>query len=1057
MFMTYRKSSSKCSCAACRSWLSIGFSLTLLVGSFTSAAASAGSVPYVESRGAVNMHGINFRMTGLQAVNAVDVIVTGKVTDKKGEPLPGVSVKIKGTNTGTSTDVNGAFRIALPTGREVLVFSSIAFTSQEIDVAGRTVLNVQLADATSTLNDVVVIGYGTAKKSDLTGSVASVKAADIALSPVSSPMEALQGRVSGLDIQRTSGRAGTSPNVLLRGQRSINGGSDPLYVIDGLPGNINSLNPNDIESIDVLKDASATAIYGVQGANGVIMVTTKKAQAGKVQIDADSYYGVNGFASFPQPLTGDKWLNYMKDRYRLSTGNEPNQPIDYLGNPATVAFVENNQWVNWVDETLQMGSQQNHHVSLRGGSDKTKGYLSLGYIGEEGIYKNDLTRIFNSRAGVDVSFNRFLKAGIQTIFSARNSDQTNSRVNKAYGLVPLGVPYNDDGTINLRPLGANTSTISPIANYAPGVLVDNSKSLSLNLNPYLELSPLPNLTIRSNFGAALSGSRSGSFQNENSYNLAAENRNTKIGQYDTGLAYSYTWETFATYNLALKQDHTFNFTVLSSMAKSKNEDSSLIVEGLDYDNYLFYNMDAGSNVTSRATGYSESSRMSYGGRLNYNYKGKYLLTASNRWDGASQLSKHWAAFPSVAVGWRISDESFMKGTHAWLSNLKLRASYGVTGNSSIGPYQSLTEVVSRAANLSLGGSAILPVFVLKGALGNADLTWEKSYTTNLATDLSFLNNRIDLTAEVYRTKTDGVLYRRKVPFTAGGFDAKNAYTIAANIADTRNEGFELNINSRNINKQNFSWSSSVVFTAAKEELVGINLGNKDAAARLISENLFPGNPIRSIYGYKKIGIWQLGEEEEAALYGAKPGDIRLATVPKIDAEGVSDNGVHPYSATDRMVLGHENPDWSLGFQNAFRYKGFDLTVFMNMRYGQTINAQLLGYWNSTAQPESYNYWMPDNPTNDFPRPGSSLSSTYQSALSVVDGSYFKIKNITLGYAVPSGLAKRIGSSRIRVYGTAYNPVIFVKNKLLTDVDPETKGTDSFPLYKQLVFGLNMSF
>lgn len=983
--------------------------------------------------------------------------VTGSIKNPGGEPLAGASILEKGTRNSAVSDATGSFSIEVSRANAVLIISFVGYQDTEVKVAAQNSIEIVLQTAASgNLNDVVVIGYGTTKRKDLTGAVATVKAKDIALSPVSSPMEALQGRVSGLDIQRTSGQAGKEPDVLLRGNRSIDGGQKPLYIIDGIPGSITNLNPYDIETIDVLKDASATAIYGVQGANGVIMITTKKAATGKVQVDLNSYYGINGFATFPRPLTGDKWLEYMKDRYRVSTGNEPTQQIDYLS-PEQIKFIDNNQWVNWVDETLQRGAQQNHYVSLRAGTEKVKGYLSLGYIGEKGIYKYDQVKIYNARMGLDFNFNRFIKAGIQTILSGRNQDATNSRVNKAYGLVPLGVPYYEDGNVNPKPLGENTVTISPIANYAPGVFVDNKKNLSLNVNPYLEVSPIRNLIIRSNFGVGLSGNRDGKFENENSYNMLSESRVNKQGTYETGLGYSYTWETFATYNFTLKQDHSFGVTALTSMAKSKSEESSMIVDGLDYNKYLFYNMDAGTNVSSRSTSYEETSRMSYGGRLNYSYKGKYLLTASNRWDGASQLVKHWASFPSVAVAWRVSDEAFMNSTASWLNNLKLRASYGVTGNSSIDPYQGLTEVVAKAATLSLGGSSALPVFVLKEALANPELTWEKSYTTNFGIDMTLLKNRIDLTAEVYYTHTDGVLYRRKMPFTSGGFDAKTPYTKASNIAKTENRGFELTINTRNINTKSFSWNSAVVFTMAKEKLLAINLGNNEAAAQLISEGLFPGNPLKTKFGYKKTGIWQYEDSTEAKLYGAKPGDIRLATVPGKLANGDSDNGVHTYSNKDRMVLGHENPNFYLGFQNSFSYKNFDLTIFMTMRYGQMIEAQLLGYWNSVAQPESYNYWMPDNPTNEFPRPGSSLSSTHSSALQMVDGSYIKVKNLTLGYTLPESLSKKIAISRLRVYGTAYNPLIFAKNPLLKDVDPETGGTDSFPLYKQIVFGLNVSF
>jgi len=990
--------------------------------------------------------------------SALAVTVSGTVSDAKGGTLPGVSVKIKGTNSATTTDINGKFRINAPVGNEVLIFSFIGFKTQEVALNGRTSVNVTLHEEVSNLNEVVVIGYGAVKKRDLTGAVASVKAADIALSPVSNPVEALQGRVAGLDIQRESGRTGTAPAVTLRGDRSINGGGSPLYIIDGLVGDINNLNPNDIESINVLKDASATAIYGVQGANGVIIITTKKAIAGKIQVDVNSYYGINGFATFPEPLTGDGWLNYMKDRYVAVQGAEPQKREDYL-TAAQIALIDQGKWVNWVDETMKTGVQQNHYGSIRGGTDKTQAYLSLGYIGEKGIYKNDEAKILNARAGVDMTFNKYLKAGIQTIISARNNDQTNSRINQAYSFIPLGDVYNEDGTINLRPLGANTSNISPIANYQPGVWVDNDKSLSLNLNPYIEITPIKNLSIRSNFGGRLGSTRGGQFQNERSFNLASEGRNTKIATYETGNSYGYMWETFATYNWTLKKDHSFSVMGLLSMNSSQNESSFITGEGFDYDDYLYYNMGAARTTTSKGSTYTERSLVSTGGRFNYSYKGKYLLTATLRRDGASQLVNHWDTFPSVALAWRLSDENFMKGASSWLNNLKLRTSYGIVGNSDIPPYQGQTEVEARTtgANLALGGTAILPVYTLKRSLANPALKWERSKQTNLGIDLSVFKNRIDFTADYYYTNTEGVHYTREMPFTSGGYDGKTAYTKALNIAETENRGVELTLASQNIVKKNFRWNSAFTFTAAKERLLNIDLGGGQAASQLISANLFPGESLSTIYGYKKIGIWQLGEETEAALYGAKPGDIKLATVPKLDANGNSDNGVHTYSATDRMIVGHKNPDWTMGLQNSFFYKGLDLTVFVHARYGQTLDAPILGYWDRVAQPSFYNYWMPTNPTNDYPRPGSTFSNTYQAALNYVDGSYVKIKNITLGYTLPASIAKKIAMSRLRVYGTAYNPLIFAKSKLLKEVDPETGGTDSFPLFKQVVFGVNVSF
>jgi TonB-linked SusC/RagA family outer membrane protein len=916
----------------------------------------------------------------------------------------------------------------------------------------------------------VVVGYGTQKKKDLTGAVSSVKGEDIAANPVSNAVEAMQGRVAGLDIQRTTGNAGAAPKILLRGNRSINvivggnviGGATqgPLYVIDGIIGDITSLNPNDIETIDVLKDASSTAIYGVAGANGVILVTTKKARSGKIQVDVDSYYGVNSLGKYPKARSGDAWVQFMRDRY-FATNNKYPESLADAGLPANaITAIEQGKNIDWVDATLRRGAQQNHHVSVRGGTEKTQAYMSLGYIGEKGIYQGDKSSFYNVRGGVDVKFNNFFKAGLQATINLRNNDQTNSRVNKAYGTYPVGDIYDANGNINVYPI-TGVSTVSPIANYAPGVLVNNTKSLYTALNPYVEFKPIENLSIRSQLGVTLLSQRAGYFANERSYNLASENRATKEASYGTNANYGYLWENIINYNFTLQKDHSFTVTGITAMSDQRYENASMYGQGLDFDDYLFFNMGAVPALSTKTTGYSQQNRLSFAGRVNYSYKGKYLVQLTNRWDGVSQLVKKWSAFPSGQVGWRISEESFMQSTKNWLDNLKLRAGYGVAGTANINPYVSTTNVVSPNLNLSLGSNAALPVYIIKESLGNPNLTWERSHGANLGLDITLFKQRLDITTEVFYNKNKGVLYPRNVPSTAGGYDAKTLYTVTSNIAETSNKGIEVTINSRNIASKSFKWNSTLTFTRATERLDKIDLGNSLLPANLVSNLLFVGEqlPQSIIYGFKKTGIWQLGEETEAAKYGAKPGDIKLATVPRVDANGVSDNGVHPYSQTDRMVLGHTTPDFSIGFQNNFVYKAFDLSVFAVMRYGQTINAQLLGYYNSIAPPEFYNYWTPSNPSTDFPQPylGSTMNTTYSSALAVVDGSYFKIKNITLGYTLPSKIATKIGFSRLRVYGTAYNTFILTKSKLLKDIDPETEGSDSFPLYKQMVFGINASF
>ncbi len=1003
----------------------------------------------------------------LQEKNTVQKVVieqgieiSGVVTDSRNMPIPGANVTEKGTKNGVQTDLDGKFIIRINGTNSVLVFSFIGFENKEVTVGQNKSLSVILNEQNTALNEVVIVGYGTVKKKDLTGAVATVKSTDIALSPVLSPMEALQGRVSGLDIQRGSGKAGTSPKVLLRGNRSLTASQDPLYIVDGLPSSIDNLNPNDIESIDVLKDASSTAIYGSSGANGVIIVTTKKAKAGKTQIDFNSYFGLNGFSSFPAPLTGEKWLNYKKDRFYLDNGYQATNLTDLGLNASAVAAIEKGQYINWIDKTLQVGTQQNHNLFMRGGSEKVQGYFSLGYIGEEGIYQNDKVNSFSSRGGVDIKFSSKFKTGFQLILNYRKNSTTNSRINKAYSVYPLGVPFDENGVVNLYPIEGDQNNISILANNYPGAFANESLSYNVQFNPYLEFEFAKNFKLRSNLGTRFSGSRAGTFQNKNSYNLLTEGRTASEATYNNELAYSYIWENILSYNFKAGKDHDFGLTGITSWADSRTEGAYLGGNGIDYDDFQFYNMGAVKNLTTRMNAYSQFNRMSFAGRFNYSFKGRYLFQLTNRWDGVSPLSEgnKWASFPSASLAWRISDESFMQGTSSWLNNLKLRIGYGVSGSANIDPYSSLTRTSTKTSNLSLGGAAALPMYVPTEHISNSDLTWERSTNTNLGLDVSVLRNRIDLVAEYYWTDTDGILWDRRLPTSSGGYDAKTPYKKTSNIATSQNRGFELSINTKNIDTENFKWNTSFTYTHATEKLTNIDLGNL-TVNELISEGLFIGQTPAAggvFYDYKKIGIWQLGQETEAALYGAKPGDIKLQTVPQFDANGVSDNGVHVYSTKDRMIVGNNVPDYFFGFQNTFKYKNFDLTIFVNGRQGGMMRAQVLGYWNKEAQPETYSYWTQDNPTNDFPRPGGSFNTQFQSSLELVDASYIKIKNITLGYSMPEDFLKKTGLSNMRLYITSYNPFVFSRSHLLKNVDPESGGSDSFPLFKQVVFGLNLS-
>jgi len=988
-------------------------------------------------------------------------------------------VQVQGTTTGTITDFDGKFSLNVPTNA-TLVVSYIGYQTQNIKVGNQRDLKIALKPDNKLLDEVVVIGYGTVKKRDLTGAVSSVKSEDIKMAPVTNAMEALQGKVAGLDITRSSGAAGEEPTVLLRGNRSLNAKCDPLYIIDGIPGSIAALNPNDIQSIEVLKDASSTAIYGSAGANGVVIITTKQADKGKVQVDFDAYFGVNTSPSFPKAYSGQAWLDYLEAGYYGANGKHSESRDELLTafslNPEQLnPYIDAGKWVDWNDEALHTGTQENYNISIRGGNDKIQGYLSAGYNREKGIYKNDQNELYTMRMGTTIQISSWIKAGVQSILSWSDRDSRGSRLNKTFDMIPLGDVYNEDGSINTHPIEGN-SMVSILADDVRGVYEKNKKTLRVTVNPFVELTPIKGLTIKSLISGNVTSDRTGEFQNENTYmNLTGSGNGEKQASYSTGLYYNYRWQNVATYNFKLKEDHDITVTGISEWSKSRTEASMASNAGFNVDSYLYYHLYSGTKP-GVSSSYKETMMMSYAARLNYTYKGRYLVTVSNRWDGASQLADKWCSFPSAAIGWRISDEPFMESTQDWLNNLKLRIGWGVTGNANIDPYVTVTSATAVENKLDLG-SGNLAMSSMTKAWGNKNLTWEKSYNTNIGLDVSLFNGRIDLAVDWYNTNTKGVLFARPLPVSLGAFDAKNAFTMMSNIASINNKGWEVSLTTRNFTGKEFQWTSTLTFATNKEKLQSINLGSSTSVSELVALNLYLGCPAKgTLYGYKYAGIWQEDEAEVAALFKRKPGQIKLETERvKQDGTGyyyidektgdrkdITASDPYNYSDKDRMILGDNTPDFTIGFQNTFNWKNFDLNILANMRWGQTVNADMLGFYKYGKKvnlPETYDYWTPENPGGYFPQPDikGNEKDVALGSLSIVDASYIKIKNITLGYTLPMKLCNKMGLQRVRVYGTISNPFIFAKSDLLEDVDPETGGSDSYPLYKQMVFGVNVSF
>jgi TonB-linked SusC/RagA family outer membrane protein len=991
--------------------------------------------------------------TGTSNIASSQVSITGTIKDNKGQPLPGASVKIKGTSTGTSTDANGAFRLNLATGTETLVISMMGYKTQEIPAAGKTTISITLADETSDLDEVIVVGYGTVKKRDLTGAVSSVKADDIVLTPTANVMDALQGKVSGMDIMKASGKAGSGVNIAVRGNRSINGDNNPLYIIDGIAGDYSSLNPNDIESIDVLKDASSTAIYGSAGSNGVVIITTKKGKAGSTSISFDSFFGYNGFPKYPHGLIGDDYIKLKREAYRGAHDNTyPEFMSNIFTNDKQLAAYEAGKWVDWVDLALRDGTQQNYSVSVNGGTEKTNAYLSLNYNDEQGLIKNDEYKKYAVRANIDHTLSKYFKVGTNLQLTYTNKDEAAQNIfGNSLTFLPLGDPFDTNGDINHIPVDGVTNPLSD-------QIKDQYKNNTLNTyfagNAFLEVKPITGLSYRSIVGTTLGSARNGKYFGTQSIANPEAGFKVPAAVIINDRSYNYRWENILTYEFNINKDHHFNLTGVTSWGKNQAEQAYAGGSGFDMDSYSFYNLSGATTSVVRSS-YIGSQSMSYVGRMNYNYKGKYLFSLSNRWDGVSRLSegKKWDTFPAGAVAWRISDENFFKGIKS-ISSLKLRVGYGVTGNSGgVDAYGTQAGGYNAPKPVGFGDSTPGASFILNQLLANQDLGWEKSYNTNIGLDAEFLRGVVNLTVDWYNTDTKDILFKRSMPASLGGSWGA-PFQLWQNIGEMNNKGLEILINTRNIERDNFSWGTTFTFATNKERITSLP-GNKD----LISDGWFLNQPKSTFYNYKYLGIWQESEAAEAAKYNSQPGDIKLATDGSFNTDGK-----HAYGANDKVILGSAVPEWTGGLQNNFKYKNFDASIFLTARWGQMISSNLITRYDPTTgvgnSPDDIDYWTPENQGAYLPRPGIHSSAAGYlgfDALKYVDGSYLKIRNITLGYSLPKSVLSKFSMQRLRFYATAGNPFIFTKSKQLKYQDPEANGSDNFPLTKQFVFGLNVTF
>lgn len=958
--------------------------------------------------------------------------VTGSVKDSNGEPLIGVSISTGG-NGGTVTDMDGKFSLDNVSASTILKFSYIGYENKELKVGNLSVINVVMQSSYESLDEVVVVGYGVMKKRDLSGSISQLKQKDITAVPTTNVLESLQGKIAGLDMTPSSGAVGSGFNFNVRGNRSLTASNAPLILVDGISyGSDITINPNDIESIEVLKDASTTAIYGSRGANGVIMITTKKGKEGKAKVEFNAYAGPVMKTRMPDIMNSQQYVEFRREALRAV--DKYTDDSAFLSSDE-LSLLNQGVSVNWLDLVMQSGFTQNYQASISGGTDKTQASFSLDYQNEKGLLKGDEMNRYGGRLNVTHKMTGQLEVGASMHINYRNQNSSPSGAyHYARTYSPLAKPYNDDGSINRLPLYGSSST-------SVNLMVDQNKDNYLNETKayrffgtgYLSWNIVKGLNYRTNLGVDLQSSTIGLFQGINS-SYAQANSNRAYASKEETHNNSYTWENILTYSRDFGVHH---LTAMAghSMQKSHYENLAANGKGFAFDAVLYHNLtsaQADKNISSSLT---ESSMLSYFGRIYYKLMDKYMLTLTMRTDGSSVLAEgnKWGYFPSLAAAWRIKEENFLKDVDV-VSDLKLRLSYGISGNSAVSAYQTTGGLSETYYDFN--GT---PAYGYRPYnLANKDLKWEKTKVLNFGIDYGMFKNRLYATIDIYKTWTNDLLLPMIIPGHTGFTE------VISNVGKTETRGIDVTLTGVIFDKKDFKWNSDLTFGHNKEKIVSINSDQDDEA-----NGWFIGQPTSVFYDYEKIGIWQSNEAAEAEKYGQVPGDIKVK-------DQNNDGKITPDD--DRIILGQQTPKLTLGFNNKLQYKGWELDVFIYGRFGHMIrNNNKLGFLPSGWQNQAvYDYWTPSNPTNDMPRPNFNRDQNmlYFSTLGYEKGDFVKIKDITLAYNMPLKWISKIGMTRMRIYGTMKNFFTFTG---VDDYDPEGNGSIYYPITKELVFGVNIAF
>ena len=1005
-------------------------------------------------------YGLLLQMFLFQTLFAQVIAVTGKVTTANNpEGLPGVTIVVKGTAQGTVSDTNGDYRVEIPNSESVLVFSSIGFESQEIAVGNRSVIDIALIEDVVALQEVVVVGYGTRRKSDVTGAVVSISEQELREMPaVTNPSQLLTGRAAGVDVTINSNKPGAAPTILIRGKRSFSAGNDPLFVIDGIPVSgeaLNAINPNDIVSMDVLKDASSTAIYGSRGANGVILVTTRRGKPGQIRVNYNSNYGTQKIMRFPDLMNGVEFAEYKRNSRRstnpIQYDDTDPQADEKLFHAIELESLQLGRDTDWWGLMIQDGYVHNQNLSVSGGTERGTYNFAFGFTDNKGIVKKQGFKRYNLRLNLDQQIGERVSVGVSSLGTySKSTHEDVDRLSSAYAENPLGTPWVDQDEslgLELNNTPGDGNRTNPLIDLAdeggnPNVL-NNKQSLKLFNSIYGEVEIIDGLKFRMNVGPELTFNQLGNF---NASRSAANAGGPASARSENEFILATTWENILTYSTTLAESHRIDFTGLYSRQQRTAETFGSVVNGLPVKTFQYYNMGSATSFEDVSSDYQKWSIESWMARINYVFNDKYLLTLTGRSDGSSKFAEgnKWGFFPSVALAWNITNEDFFV-TSDIISSLRLRVSYGATGNEGIDPYQ--TQGLLKRTSYLYGDVAAFGYS--PSTIRNDELQWESTTSFNVGVDFDLIQGRVTGALEIYQSNTMDLLLPRLLPNTSG------FGSILTNVGETKNTGVEFLVATKPVIPQTadgFSWDFDFNFASNKEEIVELSQGKVDDVGNL----RFIGQPLNVFFNFERNGIWGDGEETAAIANNSQVGQIR---VNDQDGDGV-------ITPDDRIILGSDVPDFTGGITNRLSFKGFDLTIVAYARIGQEIedrswgsNRFASGRWNM----QDLDFWLPStnsspNPDSFIPEPNTSLvSPLYGRTLEVFDGSFIKIRNINLGYNFPTGVIEKLGLQSLNLFVSVQNPFWFSKyvNKNF-GLDPEFV-TRLTPVARTYMVGLNINF